>query len=61
MGTALAITIPIMVFFLGVLVLWFLYLNQRMAHERAMLALQKGLIPEPIASRLRCARRGRRR
>src|SRR5262245_22515343 len=44
-GLALAISIPILVFCLVFLVFWFQYLKHRMAHEREMLALQKGLTP----------------
>lgn len=49
MEIALAILVPILALFVILATFWFLYVKQRLAHERQMLALQKGLPlpPEP--------------
>lgn len=49
MEIALAILIPILALFVILATFWFMYVKQRLAHERQMLALQKGLPlpPEP--------------
>ena len=43
MEIALAISIPAFLIFVALFLFGFLYVNQRMWHERQMLALQKGL------------------
>lgn len=49
MEIALAISIPILVLFVILSTFWFMYVNQRMAHEQKMLALQKGMPLPPEA------------